>query len=77
MKKEKLINQYEELQNQVNTFKLRMQTSDLCEDLYEDALIKKAITKKAIEDCDKNQFLENVKKILPHKKTMICDYFKS
>ncbi len=54
-----------------------MQTSDLCEDLYEDALIKKAITKKAIEDCDKNQFLENVKKILPHKKTMICDYFKS
>lgn len=76
MKKEKLINQYEELQNQVNTFKKRMKSSDLCEDLYEDALIKKAITKKSIEDCDKNSLVEGFKKFIPHKKTLICDYFK-
>lgn len=76
MKKDKLINKYEQLQDQVNKFKLRMKTSDLCEDLYEEALIKKAITKKEIEDCDKNSFVEGVKKLIPHKKTLICDYFK-
>ena len=28
-------------------------------------------------ECDKNAFVEGIKKLLPKKKNLICDYFKS
>ena len=36
----------------------------------------KAILNKELSDMEKNTFAERVKKLIPHKKTLICDYFK-
>jgi hypothetical protein len=81
VKKEEIIKQIEETEQQIKQFKKRLKTSDLCEDLYEEALLKKAVLLKELEDCDKNQLAETIKKgisrLIPNKKkTLICDYFK-
>ena len=77
MKKEEIIKKIEELDIQIKKFKKRLKESDLCEDLYEEALLKKAVLLKELENCDKNPIIEGVKKLLPKgKKTLICDYFK-
>ena len=81
VKKQEILKKLEETEKQIKKFKKRLKTSDLCEDLYDNALIQKAILLKDLEDCDKNRLVENIKKginnILPgKKKTLICDYFK-
>lgn len=77
MKKEEIIKKIEETEEQIQKFKLRMKSSDLCRDLYDNAILQKAILKKELENCDKNPLIEGFKKLLPKKKTLICDYFKS
>ena len=82
MKKEEIIKKIEETDEQIKTFKKRLKTSDLCEDLYDNAILQKAILLKELENCDKNPVIENfkkgVKKLMPkQEKTLICDYFKS
>jgi len=53
-----------------------MRSSDLCENLYNKAILEKAILKKELDDSEKNQFVEKIKKLIPKKKEFICDYFK-
>ena len=82
MKKDEILKKLEETQEQINKFKKRLKTSDLCEDLYDNAIMQKAILLKELEECDKNPIAESIKngvrKLLPKKeKTLICDYFKS
>lgn len=81
VKKEEIIKKLEDTEEQISKFRKRLKTSDLCEDLYDNAILQKAILLKQLEDCDKNSFVENVKngikKLVPNrKKTLICDYFK-
>ena len=77
MKREEIIKKIEELDIQIKKFKKRLKESDLCEDLYEDALLKKAVLLKELEECDKNPIVEGFKKLMPKgKKTLISDYFK-
>lgn len=76
MKKKHLQQQIEEKESQIQQFKLRLESSDLCETLYNKAILEKAILKKELEDIDKNKFVEAVKKIVPKKKKLICDFFK-
>lgn len=76
MKKQEILKKIEETEYQIQQFKLRLQTSSLCQDLYENALLQKAILLKELEQCDKNPIVEGFKKLLPKKKTLICDYFK-
>lgn len=76
MKKKHLQQQIEEKELQIQQFKLRLESSDLCETLYNKAILEKAILKKELEDAEKNKFVEAVKKIIPKKKELICDYFK-
>ncbi len=75
MKKKHLQQHIEEKESQIQKFKLRLKSSDLCESLYNKAILEKAILKKELEELDKNKFVESIKKILPHKKERICDYF--
>ena len=75
MKKKHLQQHIEEKESQIQKFKLRLKSSDLCESLYNKAILEKAILKKELEELDKNKFIESIKKILPHKKERICDYF--
>lgn len=76
MRKKHLQQHIEEKESQIQKFKLRLKSSDLCESLYNKAILEKAILKKELEDADKNKFVEAIKKILPKKKELICDYFK-
>lgn len=76
MKKQEIIKKIEETEEQIKKFKMRMKSSDLCRDLYDNVVLQKAILKKELENCDKNVFVERIKKLLPKKKTLICDYFK-
>lgn len=81
MRKEEILKKLEETQEQINKFKKRLKTSDLCEDLYDNAILQKAVLLKELEECDKNPVVEAVKKgvgrLLPKReKTLICDYFK-
>lgn len=76
MKKKSLEEQIEEKELQIQQFKMRLESSDLCEEQYNKAILEKAILKKELEDSKKNKIVEAVKEILPHKKERICDYFK-
>ena len=81
MKREEILKRKEETDSQIQKFKQRLKSSDLCEDLYDKAILQKAILVKELEDCDKNPVVESlkkgIKKLMPKKeKTLICDYFK-
>ena len=76
MKKKHLQQNIAEKEAQIEKFKLRLESSDLCETLYNKAILEKAILKKELDDADKNKFVEAVKKFIPKKKERICDYFK-
>lgn len=50
--------------------------SSVCSDLYNKVVLEKAILNKDLQDLDKNNFLETVKRIMPKRKVLICDYFR-
>lgn len=50
--------------------------SSVCSDLYNKVVLEKAILNKDLQDLDKNNFLEAVKRIMPKRKVLICDYFR-
>lgn len=50
--------------------------SSVCSDLYNKVVLEKAILNKDLQDLDKNNFVEAVKKIMPRRKILICDYFR-
>lgn len=74
--KNKLIKSIREKEIQLAKLKEHMDKSSICSDLYNKVVLEKAILKKELEDMDKNRFLENVRNLLPRKKTLICDYFR-
>ncbi len=60
---------------QIKKLNIHASTSEICEDLYNSLILQKAILKKELEELDKNPLLEKIKKIVPRKKKLICDYF--
>lgn len=74
--KNKLIKSIREKEIQLAKLKEHMDKSSICSDLYNKVVLEKAILKKELEDMDRNRFLENVRNLLPRKKTLICDYFR-
>ena len=76
VKKEEILKKIEEKEQQIEMFRKRMKTSDLCADLYDKAILEKAILKKELEELEKNPIAEKFKKIFPKKEKLICDYFK-
>ena len=50
--------------------------SCICSDLYNKVVLEKADLTKQLKDLENNTILNKIKKVLPHKKTLICDYFK-
>ncbi len=76
MKKE-LIKSLREKEIQVAKLKEHADKSSVCSDLYNKAVLEKAILKKELENLSKNKFVESIKNLLPRKKVLICDYFKS
>lgn len=77
MNKKDLKKAIKEKEIQLSKLEKNVDKSKICSDVYNKVVLEKAIMKKELEDMDKNKFFEKVKQILPHKKTRICDYFKS
>lgn len=75
MKKE-LVLAIKEKENQLAKLKEHIDKSSVCAELYNKVVLEKAILKKELEDSKKNKIVENIKNILPRKKTLICDYFR-
>lgn len=61
---------------QLAKLKEHIDKSSICSDLYNKVVLEKAILKKELEDSKKNKIVINLRNFLPHKKTLICDYFK-
>ena len=75
MKKE-LIQSIKEKEIQLAKLKEHIEKSSVCSDLYNKVVLEKAILKKELENSQKNKIFENIKNLIPRKKTLICDYFK-
>ena len=61
---------------QLSKLKTHVDKSAICSDLYNKVVLEKAILNKELQDNDAVDFLSRVKSLMPHKKTLICDYFK-
>ena len=61
---------------QIKKLHLHQESNDVCNQLYNTLILEKAILKKELEDMDRNPILEAVKRIVPRKEKLICDYFK-
>lgn len=74
--KQKLIRSIKEKEIQLAKLKLHVDKSRICGDLYNKIVLEKAILKKELEELSENKFVNGLKNIIPHKKKLICDYFK-
>lgn len=62
--------------SQLDKLGLHVDKSTLCSDLYNRVVLEKAILYKELQDIQSDNFASGIKKLLPRKKTLICDYFK-
>ena len=67
--------QIQQIELQIKRLNVHASKSEVCEDLYNSLILKKAILKKDLETLNKNPFIEKIKKIIPHREKLICDYF--
>jgi len=74
--KKELIKSIKEKEIQLAKLKEHIDKSSICAELYDKVLLEKAILKKELDDSSKNIFIENIKRLIPHKKIYVCDYFK-
>ena len=65
----------QQIELQIKKLDMHTSTSEVCVDLYNSLILQKAIMKKQLEDLEKNPILEKMKKILPRREKLICDYF--
>lgn len=61
---------------QLAKLRLHVDKSTVCSDLYNKVVLEKAILNKELKDSEEGKFLCKIKKLVPRKKTLICDYFK-
>ena len=76
MNKYQLIKRIKEKELQIKKLDLHKTSSEVCGQLYNTLILEKAILKKELENMKKNPIIESVKKVLPRKQKLICDYFK-
>ena len=67
--------QVQQIELQLKKLSLQASGSEVCDDLINSLTLKKAVLKKDLQDMKKNPFIEKVKKILPRREKLICDYF--
>lgn len=61
---------------QIKKLHLHQSSSEVCNQLYNTLILEKAILKKELQELDKNPVVEAVKRIIPRREKLICDYFK-
>ena len=75
-KKHILIKQIQQKELQIKKLHIHQSSSDVCNQLYNTLILEKAILKKELEELNKNVIFEAVKKAIPKREKLICDYFK-
>lgn len=73
--KELLKKQIHQTELQIKRLLSHANGSEVCEDLYNSLILKKAVLKKQLQNLEKNPLIEGIKRIVPHKEKLICDYF--
>ena len=73
--KQLLKKQIQQTELQIKQMLLHTSDSDVCDDLCNSLILKKAILKKELEELGKNRVIEKIKKIMPRREKLICDYF--
>ena len=76
-KKQYLKKQIQQLELQIKKITSQSTSNEVSESLCNSLILKKAIAKKELADLGKNPIVEKIKKIIPHKEKLICDYFGS
>lgn len=67
----------EQKENQLKKLISHVDKSSVCSDLYNKVVLEKAILNKELQDIKNNCVISKIKKVIPRKKTLICDYFKN
>ena len=62
---------------QLKKLHLHRSSSEVCDQLCNTLILEKAILKKELENLEKNPLIEAVKRVIPRREKLICDYFKS
>jgi len=73
--KDLLKKQIQQAELQIKKLDQQAYRTEVCEDLYNSLVLRKAIMKKELAELEKNPFVEKIKSILPRKEKLICDYF--
>lgn len=67
--------QIQQVELQIKKLDQQVSKTELCDELYNSLILKKAVLKKELENMEKNPFVEKIKTLLPRKEKLICDYF--
>ena len=73
--KQQIKKRIQQIELQIKKISLHPTKTDISEDLCNSLILQKAILKKELEDLGKNKFVEGIKRMLPKKEKLICDYF--
>lgn len=73
--KELLKKQIRQTELQIKRLQANSNSTDICEDLFNSLILKKAVLKKQLQELEKNPLIERIKKLVPRKEKLICDYF--
>ena len=71
-----LLKKIQQKELQIKKLQLHQSSSDVCNKLYNTLILEKAILNKELSELNKNPIIETVKKIIPKREKLICDYFK-
>lgn len=67
--------QIQQVELQIKKLDQQVSKTELCDELYNSLILKKAVLKKELENMEKNPFVEKIRTLLPRKEKLICDYF--
>ena len=76
-KKQILIKKIQQKELQIKKLHLHQTSSEVCEQLYNTLILEKAVMCKELQELNKNPIIEAVKKVVPKREKLICDYFKA
>ena len=76
-KKQILIKKIQQKELQIKKLHLHQTSSEVCEQLYNTLILEKAVLCKELKELNKNPIIEAVKKVVPKREKLICDYFKA
>ena len=74
--KQQLIKQIQQKELQIKRLHLHQSSSEVCEQLCNTLILEKAILKKQLQELEKNPLVEAIKRVVPKREKLICDYFK-